>query len=452
MHELLDQSARPKQSAEASHDTVGKASRAGELEPQQHEPMFANAEWESVEEEKDQAVLPEPHATARIASQPQQAEPEQTAASVTPPSDAEPVHAGDNPDAKERIFGDSHHNAHAAPFESHHPHAEKHSPKFDKFNKRGIHSDHMTSHVAARPGAVVTEHGHKNGVFMLKHAHATRYIYVRHGSENVAQPFDVVDKADLAHGNYKAHHKAHDDKGRTKRLLLNAAMPRELVIDGKPEVCVLSWIDGMTAAWIKASDLEGNTSHLVHAVKSRASRWDPGRVASDPHELKKLSKRYVVRNDSVGQATPADKGSHNNPRVLAAGAKGGDNVEHYLNKDIRKPGFDADGKPIGKNVTRSIVALCMNLPEHGVPPLAVDTCTAGQSFFVMREASFHRRVPVFANGAHHANILQTWVFGNLAMRDAHGNLVPDPARRGWLPFRTLADAADLEVHDIEQRK
>ena len=58
---------------------------------------------------------------------------------------------------------------------------------------------------------------------------------------------------------------------------------------------------------------------------------------------------------------------------------------------------------------------------------------------------------MFENGKHRSNLLQTWVFGHLGMRDANGKLVPDPSRRGWVPLRVLADAGKLETKDVEQR-
>jgi hypothetical protein len=94
----------------------------------------------------------------------------------------------------------------------------------------------------------------------------------------------------------------------------------------------------------------------------------------------------------------------------------------------------------------------MNLPSDHAPPVAVDTAIAGDSFFVMRDKSFHRQTPVYENGKHRSNKLLHWVFGHLGMLDAHGKLVPDPSRRGWVPLRVLADAAHLETKQVEPRK
>ena len=370
---------------------------------------------------------------------------------ASPPPDAVGVSHGDDVDAKERIYGDQHHHAHAAPFEHKRAHAERHQAKRDKYNKPGIKSDKVGKDVAARPGVIQNKKSGRDGVFMLKNATATRYLFVNHGGTNVAEPYDVVEKKDLARHNYKNADHSQDAKGRTKRLLLNPAAPRKLSINGQERVCVLSWIDGMTAAWIPVGDLEGSTASIVSAVKARSNKWDPARVSNDPDALHAKSKRYVIRNDKVGQTTPGDE-PHHKPKVLEAGAKGGDNVSHYLSKDLRKPAFDAKGDRIAKNVTRSVAAITMNLPSHDAPPLACDTAEAGQSFFVMRAKTFHRSVAVFANGAHQSSVLQTWVFGHIAMRDANGKLVPDPARRGWIPLRVLAEAAHLETHDIAQRK
>lgn len=77
--------------------------------------------------------------------------------------------------------------------------------------------------------------------------------------------------------------------------------------------------------------------------------------------------------------------------------------------------------------------------------------TGRRVVFVMNDHSFHRRTPVVNNGKRHTNLLETLVFGHIAMRDAHGHLRPDPTRRGWVPLRVLAEAKHLEVHDVAQR-
>jgi hypothetical protein len=369
-------------------------------------------------------------------------------------ADAVSVSPGDDPEAKERIYGDGHHKAHGAPFERKKKHAEHHVAKRDKFNKPSIKSDKIGKNVAARPGVIMNTKKGRDGVFMLKQKSAIRYQYVQRDGQLIAEPYDTIDRKDLAHGNYKARGAEHGTNGNVKRLLMNPSMPRELVINGQPEMCVFTWIDGMTAAWIPVDQLEGSRKQILNAARTRAHRWDPALVSHDPQKILKHSKHYIIRNDAVGQATKADEHTVANidhPRVLDAGAKGGNNVSHYLNKDIRKMGFDASGKAIGKNVTRSVVALNMNLPAPDVPPIAIDTLQAGQSFFVMREKTFHRQVPVFENGKHKSSLLQMWVFGHVGMRDHTGKLVPDPDRRGWVPLRVLADAGHVATHDITQR-
>lgn len=403
--------------------------------------VFEGAAWEAVEE----PPLPESEdhrgdRSALSAAVPAPSSPPAGAVAVAPPVD--------DPDAKETVYYDQHRDPHAKRFETKRTHAERHRAKQDRYNQADVKSDRIGKHVAARPGVHVKAHGVRDGVFTLKHATVTRYLFVKHGNKNIAQPFDIVDNAKLARLNYKGVHKK-SDHGRTTRLLLNPSAPRTLEIDGKRVKCVLSWIDGMTAAWIPVRELAGNTSKILGAVKRRAADWAPHRVSSDPKELARKSKRYVIRNDRVGREhAGVDTGD-----VLAPGATNGDNVEHYLNKDRRKPAFGADGKRIaGKNVTRSIVAICMNLPSDHAPPVAVDTAVAGDAFFVMRDKSFHRETPVFENGKHRSSKLLHWVFGHLGMYDAHGKLVPDPSRRGWVPLRVLADAAHLETKQIEPRK
>jgi len=342
----------------------------------------------------------------------------------------------------ERIYGDQHHHAHAAPFEHHHAHADRTHPKQDRFNRPGVHDDPTTVHSAGRPGVVA----HGNGVFMINKPEVTRYTFTRHGDANVAQPFDLIERDRLASINYKAEHKT-SDHGRTERVLVNPSAPRTLEIEGKSAHCVLTWVDGRGAAWMRTADLE-HGDQIAHAAASRAHHEDP--AAASQHELLHHTERYVIRNDAVGQATPGDS-PHGRARVLGAGQRSGDNVEHYLDKDERKPGFDANGQPTGQNVTVSFVAICMNLPEHGTPPVAIDTVRSGESFYVLRDPSFHRQVPVYENGAHHSDLLQTWVFGHVGMRDAHGHLAPDPHRRGWVPLRVLAQANHLTIRDVPAR-
>lgn len=351
----------------------------------------------------------------------------------------------DQPGALETIYGDHRHDAHAAPFEHHANHAERHWAKEDRFNRGGIHSDPTTVRSAGRPGVI--EHGH--GVFLINKPEVTRYTFVRQGKTNVARPFDVIERDKLSAINYKAQGKSSDAHHHTERVLANPSQPRHLEIDGRSALCVLTWVDGLGAAWMRVADLKDGDK-IEHAAAARAHREDPAAAYHDPEQLLHHTQRFVIRNDQVGEANAGDA-PHGKERVLGPGEKGGDNVSHYLVHDQRKPGFDASGKPLGSNVTRSFVAICMNLPEHGVPPIALDTALAGDSFFAMRDRSFYRQVAVYANGAHRSNLEETWVFGHLAMQDATGKQLPDPARRGWVPLRVLAQASQLVLKDVPQR-
>jgi hypothetical protein len=266
----------------------------------------------------------------------------------------------------------------------------------------------------------------------------------------------VIDGTKLAPDNFRARGLSAHENGNTMRLLCNPSKPRYLMCGGTRRLCVLTFVGGQTSAWMPVDEIDVDKGKLLSAIRSRAKRWQPGRVSSNPRAIKKKSERYVFRNDSVGQKTDADEGltagsSSASPRVLSAGSKGGNNVSHYLNKDVRRPAFDATGNPSGGAITRSVVTVCMNLPGTHEPPIANDTAEAGQSFFVMKGKQFHREVPVFENGKRRSNRLQMWVFGHVAMRDAAGKLVPDPQRRGWVPLRVLAEADKLETHDVAPR-
>lgn len=406
-------------------------------------PLFEDhdAAWEDIgfpqEHAEDDASDDRQLATA--AQAPTQAPPA-TAAPVLPPPDVL--------NAKQKIYGDQHTKAHDKYFETHKKGAEKHRVKHGKYNRAGIHSDKGSTQVAARPGVVITVKGHKDGTFMLK-GDATRYLFVKRDGKNIAQPFDRIEKAKLYDHNYRAVEKTKDVKG--QRVLLNPSEPRELWINNQPVTCVLTWIDGQTAAWIPVTAIEGNTNQILNAVKARAKRWNPGQVSKDPQKIAKASKQYVFRNDRVGQAiTPhGDDGD-----VLRPGAKGGDNVSHYLGKDMKKEGFDAPTqtdqgfteKQLGSRVTRSVVPICMNLPSGHVPPVALDTAQAGESFFVMRAKQFHQETPVFESKQRKTRVLMKWVFGHVGMVE-NGKVVPDPARRGWVPLRTLADAKTVTVSE-----
>jgi hypothetical protein len=227
------------------------------------------------------------------------------------------------------------------------------------------------------------------------------------------------------------------------RLALNPSMPRQLLINGSETWCVLSWIDGEGggAAWLPLHALKGDTKRLTqihHDVDRRAHREDPSLKLSP-------STPYIIRDDAVGQAdaqdNPKDKHGKTHGRVLAPGARSGDNVSHYLEKDITKPDF-TNGQPNGKTVKRGFVALSMNLPEGRTPPVAVDTALAGDTFFAFNDPKFHREVAVYENGAHQSHRRQTWVFGHLGMQKGgsgpdKATMVPDPNRAGWVPLRVL---------------
>jgi hypothetical protein len=355
-----------------------------------------------------------------------------------------PAPHADDPAAKETIYGDNHHNAHGKRYERHHKHAERHHPKFDRYNRHTI-DDHASKFVAGRPGVV--SHGH--GLFMVNKPIVTRYTFMREGHKNIAQPFDTVDRKTVTTKNWKAPGGGHHDPNKDTRILANPSEPKKLHIDGKDHLCVLTWAGVQSAAWMKVDDLV-HGHQIAHAAHARAVKEDPKALSHDPDKLMHHTNHYVIRNDDVGEANPGDA-PHDKDRVLAAGAHDGDNLSHYLAKHHTKPAFDAQGQPTDKVVSRSWVAVCMNLPEGNSPPIAIDTVLAGESFFAMKDAKFHRETPVFENGARKAKLLEKWVFGHVAMRDAHGKLIPDPNRRGWVPFRVLADAKHLETHEIDQR-
>lgn len=370
---------------------------------------------------------------------------------------AEPVAAEPTAEAAahpaDPLHVDHHTDPHAAPFE--HKGAPRHAPARDGYNRGAVHSDHASAHVFGRPGVV--SHGH--GIFQIKsdtrygdgttiQNDTVRYTYTAHGDVNVATPFDVIHKTKLLSVNTHAHlgpkdqakAKQEKDEGRTMRLALNPAEPRKLSIDGHEKWCVLSWVDGGGggAAWIPVSELKGNTHQIRVDVAKEAKHEAPS------HKLSP-STPYIIRDDAVGHADttqdePKDKHGKSHGRVLAPGAKGGDNVSHYLEKDISKSAFD-HGKPTGGTETRRFVALCMNLPEGPTPPVAVDTALAGDTFFAFNDAKFHREVAVYENGAHHSKRRQMWVFGHLGKHDGKGKdpdaMVPDPARAGWVPLRVL---------------
>ena len=354
----------------------------------------------------------------------------------------------DDPSALERIYGDNHHDPHAKRFEPHEKHAEKHHAKVDDYNRHTI-DDHATKHAAGRPGVELHD---GVGLFTINKAEVTRYTFVRHRHTNVATPFDVIERDKITQTNWKvADH--HPPSGKDVRLLANPSTPRMLNIEGKDHLCVLTWAGTASSAWMKVDDLVDG--HQIAAVaRSRGHREDPHATSHDPGKLLHQTKRYVIRNDGVGEMAPGDQtGSpnHEQDKVFGPGAKSGDDLPHYLTKDARKPGFAADGSQLGQDVTRSYVALCMNLPEGNTPPIALDTLLAGESFFAMRDSSFHRETPLFHNGKRHTNVLEVWVFGYAGMLDAHGRQMPDPARRGWVPLRVLADAKHLQLHDVPQR-
>lgn len=419
-------------------------------------PMFAaTPQWEPIDPaEVAEPPLPPLAVSARSAAGPRA---EATSVPSTPTPDAIPVGSDAEPAAAASAAGTAaahpdplhiggHTDAHAGPFERKlkGKHGDHHAARVDAYNRGTVHSDHASAHVFGRPGVV--SHGH--GLFRLK-KDTVRYTYTAHGQVNVAAPFDVVHKDKLLSINSKAPHlNAHDKAkhkkevhdGRSMRLALNPAMPRQLNIDGQDTWCVLSWIDGEGggAAWLPVKNLVGNTSQIRHDVGDLAKREGP---------LTKLapSTPYLIRDDAVGQADEQDlkRDKHGTPhgRVLSAGAKSGDNVSHYLEKDIRKPEFQGS-TPTGHTVSRGFVAICMNLPEGRPPPVANDTALAGDTFFVFNDKKFHREVAVYENGAHLSHRRQTWVFGHAGKQ--HGGtgpdaatMAPDPARAGWVPLRVL---------------
>jgi len=286
------------------------------------------------------------------------------------------------------------------------------------------------------------------GLFTINKPQVIRYTFTRQGNTNIAIPFDTVDKSAITRINYKH---LHEDAPKGKhRLLANPATPRMLHIAGKDHLCVLTWFSTSSSAWIKVDDLVDG--HKIASVaRSRARREDPHATSTDPDKLFHQTHRYVIRNDDVGEAQPSDK-PNKHAKVMGPGQKDGDDLPHYLTKDIREQAFDANGAQVqGQRVTRSLVSLVMNLPERDTPPIAIDTLLAGQSFFVMKDSSFHRDSPLYLNGKRHTNVLEKWVFGYVAMQDAHNRLRPDPNRRGWVPLRALADAGHLQLTDIPQR-
>src|SRR5262249_32611457 len=155
--------------------------------------------------------------------------------------------------------------------------------------------------------------------------------------------------------NFKAEGKSKASGHKHDRLLVNPSKPRMLEIDGKKQLCVLTWFGVHSAAWMRVIDLVDGPA-IADVAHPRALKEDPEASSHDEEKLARETTHYVIRNDSVGESTPGDS-PHGKDKVFGPGDMGGDDVPHYLTKDERKNAFDSNGKATGGIVTRSLVAL-----------------------------------------------------------------------------------------------
>ena len=116
-----------------------------------------------------------------------------------------------------------------------------------------------TKYHVARPGIRVGGKRRGRDLFTLARKTARRFTFVKVNGKNVAREFDSVTRSKLTVVNWKFGNKP-EPKGKT-RLLLNPAVPRKLVIDGKSRCACCSWVGGAALPGSRCRPLMPGDSH-----------------------------------------------------------------------------------------------------------------------------------------------------------------------------------------------
>ncbi len=279
----------------------------------------------------------------------------------------------------------------------------------DRYNRGGVRANRLKNRKTQIDRAGVRVNGRDQ--FSINEATAPRFTIV---SGSMTRQLDVVKRADIKRG--------------SRRLAINPAHTRKLLIGASRVDCVLTWHGSKGAAWLPIKSLKGDQTFHTRVkadVNKRARTWQP-KAASVAHVS-----TFLISNganpksarEGAAKATERDERRYIRPNQKAAG---GNQVADYLQTENRG----------------SKVNITLNLPSPGAKPgtttapVAVDVAQVGDHFFVPHGRTFVREISVFKRRATRSNERQTWVYGFVG-KNVNGKFVPDPARRGWVPLRMI---------------
>jgi hypothetical protein len=200
-------------------------------------------------------------------------------------------------------------------------------------------------------------------------------------------------------------------------VTINVAHVRKLVVDGSPHpvACVLTRTVSKGSGWTRLSDLAKDPAaqaHLAHLTNHAAL----GHTPSAP-SLKSMA-HHAMKFKVNGP-------KHSSYRLTGhLSSQSKSNLAHYL----ERPSHSAEDPEGFYNI-------CLNLPQHGTPPVQVDTALPGSHFFVATT----REVAVYKSGHTEAAKKIRWAFGCPGIH-RNGHWVPDRSRRGWVPLSVLEKA------------
>ncbi len=222
----------------------------------------------------------------------------------------------------------------------------------------------------------------------------------------------------------------HDTLPAGEEIQINIAKVRTLTIDGKKESCVFTRSVNAGSAWAKLSDVKkapGASAHLAANVNSQARK----------HQAKAPSKQLAKKSEHKEmQFKPATAEAHTGLALTGhVSSQSRSNYDHYLFRD--KP--SATYKPMHDGFYN----VCLNLPQHGTPPVQADVALPHDRFFVItqRSVSLYEKKNVPDPSKYKGPDVKekrrsTWVFGCLG-KQVGGEWVPDRTRTGWVPRSVL---------------
>jgi hypothetical protein len=276
------------------------------------------------------------------------------------------------------------------------------------------------SHVLAEAHASSTQHHAKPHYAKTDRFNRKQDEHRPHVGHNIKLAADTT-RYNIEDG---ARTRKHDKLAAGTSVTINVAHTRMLRIGGAMEKCVLTRTVDNGAAWTRLEDV-ASSSKAQHSLGSKVDHRAAHDEAKPPSERLAAKAKPMKFRPGTAPHTGLALTGH-------VSSQSKSNYDHYL--------FREKTSKMQEPFHNGYYNICMNLPQHGTPPVQGDVALPGDRFFVItkRQVSLYEKEdPATFKGSDVAEQSRSWwVFGCAAKKEGE-HWVPDRARRGWVPARVL---------------